>query len=68
METTIDASVLRLALITLRDEQLRLLQQFPETYRESAPRVIAQIDSALLPLAGNVTSARIVPTTCNPWR
>lgn len=65
--TTIDATILRLALIDYRQRVLQLAKQFPETFAERST-VVKQLDDALLSIEGNVATVHIQPATCNPNR
>lgn len=66
--TTIDASILRLALIAYRERVLSLATEFPETFAEHADSSLRQLDEALLCIEGNITTVNIQPATCNPNR
>jgi hypothetical protein len=66
--TTIDASILRLALINYRQRVLALAKDFPDTFAEPSEDTIRQLDDALLCIEGNITTVNINPATCNPNR
>jgi len=66
--TTIDASILRLALINYRQRVLALAKDFPATFEEPSADTIRQLDDALLCLEGNITTVNIQPATCGPKR
>jgi len=66
--TTIDASILRLALVDYRQRVLALAKDFPNTFADRSQDTIRQLDDALLCIEGNITTVNINPATCNPNR
>lgn len=66
--STIDATVLRLALIDYRQRVLKLSKDFPETFGEHSIGVIKQLDEVLYSIEGNIQTVNIEPATCNPNR
>lgn len=60
---SLPSTTIRTALIDYRALLLRLVNTYPDTYKQS-PQLIAEIDDALLSIEGNITQVAIVPMTC----
>lgn len=58
------STTIRTALVDYRAMLIRLNNTYPETFRHTHPQLIAQIDSALMEIEGNITTVQITPCAC----
>jgi hypothetical protein len=61
----LQASTLRTALIDYRAELYKLINLYPELFKDN-DQVIKEIDDILVSIEGNITTVDINPATCNP--
>lgn len=62
---TLSQTTLRTALIDYRAELIRLSVKFPQTFKNTNDKTIAELDAVLLSIEGNISRVSITPLSCS---
>lgn len=62
---TLSQTTLRTALVDYRAELIRLSVRFPQTFKDTNDKTIAELDAVLLSIEGNVSRVSITPLSCS---
>jgi len=58
------STTIRTALIDYRANLIRMNSQWPDVFKHTHPKLIADIDAVLLSIEGNVTEVSVTPVSC----
>lgn len=61
---SLTSTTLRTALVDYRAELIRLSVRFPETFKNTNDKTIAELDAVLLSIEGNLDRIAITPLSC----
>lgn len=61
---TLSQTTLRTALVDYRAELIRLSVKFPQTFKDTNDKTIAELDAVLLSIEGNISRVSIAPLSC----
>ena len=61
---SLTSTTLRTALVDYRSELIRLSVRFPETFKSTNDKTIAELDAVLLSIEGNLDRIAIAPLSC----
>jgi hypothetical protein len=61
---SLTSTTLRTALVNYRAELIRLSVKFPETFKNTNDKTIAELDAVLLSIEGNIDRIAIAPVSC----
>lgn len=66
---SLSQTTLRTALVDYRAELIRLSVKFPQTFKNTNDKTIAELDAVLLSIEGNISRVSIAPLSCDiaPW-
>lgn len=64
-QLTLSQTTLRTALIDYRAELIRLSVRFPEAFKSTNDKTIAELDAVLLSIEGNISRVSITPLSCS---
>ena len=64
-ELSLSQTTLRTALVDYRAELIRLSVKFPDTFKNTNDRTIAELDAVLLGIEGNISRVSIAPLSCS---
>ena len=62
---TLSQTTLRTALVDYRAELIRLSVKFPQTFKGTNDKTIAELDAVLLSIEGNINRVSIAPLSCS---
>ena len=62
---TLSQTTLRTALVDYRAELIRLCVKFPQTFKDTNDKTIAELDAVLLSIEGNISRVSIAPLSCS---
>lgn len=62
---SLSQTTLRTALVDYRAELIRLSVKFPQTFKDTNDKTIAELDAVLLSIEGNVSRVSIAPLSCS---
>jgi hypothetical protein len=62
---TLSQTTLRTALVDYRAELIRLSVKFPQTFKNTNDKTIAELDAVLLSIEGNISRVSITPLSCS---
>ena len=62
---SLSQTALRTALVDYRAELIRLSVKYPESFKDTNDKTIAEIDAVLLSIEGNISRLAVVPLSCS---